>query len=49
MLLVDSGRLRKASLEAMRKSPNDIFTLAGLDSEEPNLEEDVHGESAAIY
>jgi hypothetical protein len=31
------------------KTPNDIFTVAGLDSKELNLEEDVHGESAAIY
>lgn len=31
------------------KCPNDIFTLAGLDSWEPNIEEDVHGESAELH
>ena len=36
-------------LEPLWKSPNDIFTLAGLDSKQPNTEEDVHGESAAIH
>jgi hypothetical protein len=34
---------------SLRKSPNDILTLAGLDSKQLNTEEDVHGESAAIH